>query len=57
MSRPRLGTQQVWYDTFMDWPLDDQRAAIRMLQELHRQKERITKKGDQPNGTDDTQSQ
>lgn len=50
MSRPRRGTQQVWYDTFMDWDLEDQQAALRMLEELHRQKRRMTGGKEAENG-------
>lgn len=44
MARPRKGTEQVFYDTFADWPLEDQAAAIKVLNELHRQKSREAKR-------------
>lgn len=40
MSRPRRGTEAVFYDTFADWPLTDQAAALKVLEALHRQKQR-----------------
>lgn len=40
MSRPRRGTEAVFYDTFADWSVEDQAAALRVLEALHRQKQR-----------------
>lgn len=40
MPRPRRGTEQVFFDTFADWPLQDQASALKVLNELHRQKRR-----------------
>lgn len=40
MSKPRRGTEAVFYDTFADWSVEDQAAALRVLEALHRQKQR-----------------
>lgn len=37
MPKPRKGTSEVFYDTFSDFPLDEQAIAIRILTEIHRQ--------------------
>lgn len=44
MSRPRKGTEQTWYDTFMEWSADDQAAALKVLEALHRQSVRMAKR-------------
>lgn len=44
MPRPRKGTEQVFFDTFADWPFEDQKHALAILQELHRQTERKERK-------------
>lgn len=36
MPRPRKGTEEVFYDTFSDWPEDDRAAALRVLEAIHR---------------------
>lgn len=40
MARPRKGTEAVFFDTFADWSAEDQAAALRVLEALHRQKKR-----------------
>ena len=40
MARPRKGTEEVFFDTFADWPADDQAAALRVLEQIHRQTKR-----------------
>jgi hypothetical protein len=37
MARPRAINEDNWYDIFSDWDLEDQAAAIRVLQQIHRQ--------------------
>ena len=39
-TRPRRGTEQVFFDTFADWTAADQAAALKVLEALHRQTER-----------------
>jgi hypothetical protein len=56
MSRPRRGTEQVWYDLFMDWDLTDQAVALKMLEELHRQKRRMTQPTTKEADNGDTRS-
>lgn len=56
MSKPRRGTEQVFYDTFADWPAEDQAAALKVLEALHRQTERQTRRRIEPGavpGNDD----
>jgi hypothetical protein len=36
MARPRKGTEEVWFDTFSEWPEDDRAAALKVLTHLHR---------------------
>lgn len=36
MPRPRKGTAEVFYDTFSDFPLEDQAAALKILEQVHR---------------------
>ena len=38
MSKPRRGTEAVFYDAFADWDADDQASALKVLEALHRQK-------------------
>ena len=44
MSRPRRTVQQEFFDLFADWPVDDQKAALLIIQEISRQKERAERK-------------
>ncbi len=36
MPRPRKGTEEVWYDTFAQWPEADRAVALKVLEQLHR---------------------
>ncbi len=36
MPRPRKGTEEVFYDTFADFDLIDQAAALKVMQAIHR---------------------
>lgn len=36
MARPRRATIEVWYDIFSDMPIDDQAAALKILEQVHR---------------------
>jgi hypothetical protein len=40
MARPRRSTSEAFYDVFADFDLTDQVEALRILTELHRQKQR-----------------
>lgn len=44
MSKPRRTTAEAFYDVFADFELADQAAALRILNELHRQKIRESKR-------------
>ena len=44
MARPRKGTEEVWYDTFMEWSAEDQAAALKVLEALHRQSAKMAKR-------------
>ena len=50
MARPRKGTEEVFYDTFADWDAEDQRAALKVLEQIHRMTTRAAKRGGNPNG-------
>jgi hypothetical protein len=53
MPRPRKGTEQVFYDTFADWPIEDQAAALKVLNELHRQRQREARRQQPPSPVPD----
>ena len=36
MAKPRRSTSEAFYDVFADMPLDDQAAALRILEQVHR---------------------
>jgi hypothetical protein len=40
VARPRAINEDNWYDIFGDWDLEDQAAAIKVLQQIHRQLKR-----------------
>lgn len=44
MAKPRLTTQQTFFDIFSDWPADDQAQALVVLNELHRQRRKMEKR-------------
>jgi len=44
MARPRRGTEETFYDTFADWEPEDQAAALKVLEALHRQKVRESRR-------------
>lgn len=48
MARPRKGTEETFFDTFADWELADQAAALKVMEALHRQKLREERR----NGTE-----
>ncbi len=48
MPRPRKSTEREFYDIFWEWPLADQAAAIRVMEELHRQKGRMKRRAETP---------
>jgi len=51
MGRPRKGTEETFYDTFAEWDAADQAVALRVLEQLHRQRQREAKRnGTGPSG-------
>lgn len=40
MPRPKKSIEDTFYDVFASWAIDDQRAALKVLEQLHRQKVR-----------------
>ena len=40
MPRPRRSLKQEFYDVFYEWPVEDQRAALEVLNNDHRRKVR-----------------
>ncbi len=36
MARPRRNTAEAFYDVFADMPLEDQAAALKILEQVHR---------------------
>lgn len=36
MSRPRRSTAEAFYDVFADFPLEDQVAALKIMEQIHR---------------------
>lgn len=36
-TKPRKATTETWYDTFMEWSVDDQAIALKVLEQTHRQ--------------------
>ena len=36
MARPRRSTAEAFYDVFADFPLEDQAAALKILEQVHR---------------------
>lgn len=43
-TKPRRGTQEVFFDTFSEWDSADQARALDVLQALHRQTERTERR-------------
>ncbi len=43
MAKPRKETSQLFYDQFMSWPLDDQRIALRVLEQLYEQGQKFAR--------------
>ncbi len=43
MARPNRKSQEFWFDTFADFPLDEQAAALKILEQVHRLALRETK--------------
>ena len=52
MSRRKKTVEETWYDCFADFDLADQAAALKVLTELHRQKQRAERK--QPKAEEDS---
>ena len=49
MPRPNRKSIEFWYDTFSDMPLDEQAAAMKILEQVHRLAVRESKRnGKQP---------
>ena len=48
MGKPRRTTSEAFYDVFADMPLDDQAAALKILEQVHRLKQREVKRAKQP---------
>jgi len=44
MPRPRRSTAEAFYDVFADFPLEDQAAALKILEQVHRLAKRDAKK-------------
>ena len=41
MARPKRTERQLMFDEFADMPLEDQAAALAIMQEIHRQARRV----------------
>lgn len=48
MGRPRKPTEEVWFDQFTDMSAEEQSAAIKILEALHRQKLRTKRANGKP---------
>ena len=48
MPRPKKSIEDTWYDCFNAWDADDQRAALKVLEQLHRVKLREEKATTKP---------
>ena len=44
MARPRKQAGELFFDEFAGMPLSEQKVALRILTELHRQSERIERR-------------
>jgi len=49
MPRPNRQSKEYWFDTFADMPLEDQAAALKILEQVHRLAQREAKRDDKPN--------
>ena len=36
MARPNRNSKEGWFDLFADFPIDEQAAALRILEQVHR---------------------
>lgn len=50
MATPKKVTQENWYDIWADWPAADRAAAIRVLEQTHRQLVKVENRA-APHGT------
>ena len=44
MSKARRSTEEEFFDLFADWKPDDQKSALRVMSEIHRQAARLAKR-------------
>lgn len=44
MPRPNRKSQEFWFDTFADFPIGEQAAALKILEQVHRLAVRETKR-------------
>jgi hypothetical protein len=52
MPKPRKGTSEVFYDTFADFPVEEQAIALRIMTEIHRQAVKAQKRNSQASPID-----
>lgn len=48
MPTPRKVTQDNWYDIWAEWPATDRAAAMRVLEQTHKQLVKVEARASQP---------
>lgn len=56
MGRRAKTADEVFYDIFADMPVNEQAIALRIMQEIHRQKQKQERRSNGTGGTQDEPS-